>query len=209
MSSNSVNRLPPRAPCARQLVEHAVDVLVAVGAAVRLRQLDRFVDRHAVRHVRRVQQLPRADDENALFDRRDFAGLAVEIRRVSALQRVVLAGHALPQRVEQLAVAAGEAGDSRQLRADRVRRVARSSHWYRPCSANSRARRRGLLLIDRRRAGSPSRARPARRRGLSLGARQRLRLGIGGQDAVADRDAELELHARRRPAADSLATISK
>src|SRR6185436_3844607 len=68
-----------------------------------------------------------------------------------------------------------------------------SSHWYRPCSANSRARRRGLLLID-----CVEQVRHLQRglASLRIGTFGCLCLGIGGQDAVADRDAELELHAR-------------
>jgi len=41
----------------RGLVEHAVDVLVAVGAAEALGQLDAFVDGHAVGDVEAVLQL--------------------------------------------------------------------------------------------------------------------------------------------------------
>src|SRR5437868_1599479 len=50
--------------CRRQLVQHAVHVLVAVGAAEALAQLDRLVDRHPVRDLRVVHQLPGADEED-------------------------------------------------------------------------------------------------------------------------------------------------
>jgi hypothetical protein len=43
------------------LVEHAVDVFVAVGAAESLGQLDSFVDRHLVRHVDAVRELVGTD----------------------------------------------------------------------------------------------------------------------------------------------------
>ncbi len=46
-----------RAQVGGGLVEHAVDVLVAVGAAEALGQLDRFVDGHAVGNVQAVRQL--------------------------------------------------------------------------------------------------------------------------------------------------------
>src|SRR5438046_2150652 len=45
----------------RQLVEHAVDVLMSVRAAVRLGELDGFVDSDPVGHLRLAQQLPRTD----------------------------------------------------------------------------------------------------------------------------------------------------
>jgi hypothetical protein len=46
---------------AQAIVEHAVDVLVAVGAAEGLGQFDRIVDDHAVGHVQAVRQLVGAD----------------------------------------------------------------------------------------------------------------------------------------------------
>lgn len=41
-----------------QLVEYAVDELVAVGGTEDLRQLDTFVDHNAVRHVDTLEQFP-------------------------------------------------------------------------------------------------------------------------------------------------------
>ncbi len=65
----------------RELVEHAVDELVAVGAAIGLRELDRLVDHHAIGNLRPVLQLPRADHENRALDRRKLRGATVEARR--------------------------------------------------------------------------------------------------------------------------------
>jgi hypothetical protein len=58
----------------RVAVEHAVDELVAVRAAVRLRELDRLVDDDAVRDVQAVLELPRADREDRALDRRSSDG---------------------------------------------------------------------------------------------------------------------------------------
>src|SRR5205814_113924 len=49
----------------RQPVEHAVDILVTVGASIRFGKLDGFVDRHAVGHVRLPKELPGTDGEDA------------------------------------------------------------------------------------------------------------------------------------------------
>src|SRR5450631_4734125 len=55
-----------------ELVEHTVDELVAVGAAIGFRQLDRLIDRHAVRHFGLVEQFPGADDQHAALDGREL-----------------------------------------------------------------------------------------------------------------------------------------
>src|SRR3954463_11351584 len=60
-----------------QLVEDAVHVLVPVGSAEALAQLDRLVDRHAVRDLRVVDQLPRADEQDRALDRAHLVPLAV------------------------------------------------------------------------------------------------------------------------------------
>ena len=65
----------------RGVVEHAVDVLVAVGAAEGLGQLHRLVDRHLVGHVDAVLELVGADQQHAVLDRRQLARLAVDVAR--------------------------------------------------------------------------------------------------------------------------------
>src|SRR6478736_4862811 len=57
----------------RQLVEHAVHVLVAVGAAEALAELDRLVDGDAVRDFRIVHELPRGDQQDRALDRAHLA----------------------------------------------------------------------------------------------------------------------------------------
>ena len=67
--------------------------------------------------------------------------------------------------------------------------------------ARARAAAGASRVIDGHRAGSPSRAPPARPRSPSCRMRaSRLRVGVAGEDAVADRNAELERDARRRRA---------
>src|SRR5688572_30882222 len=75
--------LPPvlgdlfRADRCGQLVEDAIHVFVPVGAAEALAQLDRLVDRHAVRDLGAVHQLPRADHQDGAFDGAHLVPLAV------------------------------------------------------------------------------------------------------------------------------------
>src|SRR5574343_797518 len=70
-----------RAEDGRHLVEHAVHVLVTVGAAKCLGQLDGLVDDHAVRGFRMVLHLESAEHHDAGFDRRQFAEWAVDVDR--------------------------------------------------------------------------------------------------------------------------------
>ena len=72
----------------RVAVEHAVDELVAVGAAVGLGELDGLVDHDAVRDVGTTLELPRADREDCALDRRELGGAAVEQRREALDDRV-------------------------------------------------------------------------------------------------------------------------
>src|SRR6516162_6683982 len=62
---------------AGQPVEHAVHVLVPVGAAVALAQLDGLVDRHSVRNLRVVHQLPGAEQQDGALDGTHVVPLAV------------------------------------------------------------------------------------------------------------------------------------
>jgi hypothetical protein len=70
-----------------QLVQHAVDELVAVGAAVGLGQFDGFVDDHAVGCFRMQLEFAGAQQQDAALDRRDFIPGAVDMRRKVELQR--------------------------------------------------------------------------------------------------------------------------
>src|SRR5258705_7838075 len=63
-----------------KLVEHAIDELVAVSAPVYLGQFDRLVDRNAIGHVRLAQELPCADHQDTLLDRRELRGCAITER---------------------------------------------------------------------------------------------------------------------------------
>ena len=91
------------------LVEHAVDVLVAVGAAEDLGQFDRLVDGDAVGNVHAVRQLVGADQQHAMFHRRQLRGLAVDMAREHGVERGGLGDAAVQQGVEVGAVALGEA----------------------------------------------------------------------------------------------------
>jgi hypothetical protein len=55
-----------------QLVQHAVDELVAVGAAEGLGQFDGFVDDHAIGCFRMQLELAGAQQQDAALDRRDL-----------------------------------------------------------------------------------------------------------------------------------------
>src|SRR5436309_7733373 len=70
-----------------ELVEHAVHVLVAVGAAEVLGELDRFVDHHLVGYVGRVLEFERREQQDAALNRRELLQLAVEQGRDQALER--------------------------------------------------------------------------------------------------------------------------
>src|SRR5688572_2057368 len=75
------------APLRGGVVEHAVDVRVAVLGAEALRRLDRLVDHDAVRHVGAMQQLIGGDAQHRALDRVDERDLAVEERGELAVER--------------------------------------------------------------------------------------------------------------------------
>src|SRR5689334_22591178 len=85
----------------RQLVQHAVHVLVAIGAAEALAKLDRLVDRHAVGNLRVVHQLPRADEEDRALDWAHLVPLAVDVRLDLRAQALGLADGALELRLQE------------------------------------------------------------------------------------------------------------
>jgi len=69
---------------------------VAVGAAVRLGELDGLVDDDAVRNVAAVRQFPCADDEQRALDRRERPELAIDARLDRLQQRFVVGTDAAP-----------------------------------------------------------------------------------------------------------------
>src|SRR5690242_15595813 len=58
-------------------IQHSVDILVTVGAPEAFPELDRLVDRHAIRDLLLVQQLPGADHEDAALHGAHLVPLAV------------------------------------------------------------------------------------------------------------------------------------
>nr|GEU28364.1 hypothetical protein [Tanacetum cinerariifolium] len=92
-----------------QLVQHAVDVLVAVDTAKRLGQLDRFVDDHAVRDFQVVFQFVRADQQHRVLDRRQLLDAAVDQRRERLAQGHGILDRAVQQLGEMLGVGLVEA----------------------------------------------------------------------------------------------------
>src|SRR5581483_9318920 len=70
-----------RAKPRRELVEHAVHVLVTVGAAVSLRELHRLVDDDSIRHLDLPQKLVSRDEKYAALDRGEPGEVAVESGR--------------------------------------------------------------------------------------------------------------------------------
>src|SRR5262249_12876113 len=77
MARLSLFRDPVGAHRAGQPVEHAVHVLVPIGAAVALAQLDGLVDRHSVRNLRVVHQLPGAQQQDGALHGAHVVPLAV------------------------------------------------------------------------------------------------------------------------------------
>src|SRR5258708_36799165 len=87
-----------------ELVEHAVPVIVAVGAAEVLGELDRLVDPHLVGDIGRVFQLERREQQNAALHRRELRQLAIEQGRDQALERGSVRYRALQEPSEILGV---------------------------------------------------------------------------------------------------------
>ena len=155
----------------RGLVEHAVDVLVAVGAAEALGQLDRLVDRHLVGHVDAVLELVGADHQHAVLDRRQLGGLAVDVawrarRRASPASAMQPCSSASKCAASHLS----KPSCSRMWASITPARRREISHSYRPCSANSRERRRADWAGACRRALAPGR--------VFFGGRRRLTRGL-------------------------------
>src|SRR3979490_2118364 len=92
-----------------ELVEHAVHVLVAVGAAEVLGELDRLVDHHLVGNIGRVFQLERCEQQDAALHRRELFQLAVENGRDQAFERRGVRDRALQEMREILGVGLAKA----------------------------------------------------------------------------------------------------
>jgi len=86
-----------RSNVGRNLVEHAVDELVSIGAAIGFGELDRFIDDDLVGNLEAIDELPTADHQQRLFDRRKRFGFAIEMRRDARDQCIVIAGDTGPQ----------------------------------------------------------------------------------------------------------------
>src|SRR6267378_1545160 len=98
-----------------ELVEHAVHVLVAVGAAEVLGELDRLVDHHFVGNIGRILQLEGREQQDAALNRRELLQLAIEDGRNQALERLGLRYRAPQEPREILGIGLAEAFRFREL----------------------------------------------------------------------------------------------
>src|SRR5712671_7159973 len=71
-----------------ELVEHTVHVLVTVGAAEVLGELDRLVDHNLVGDIGGILQLESREQQDAALNRRELLQLAIEHGRDQALERL-------------------------------------------------------------------------------------------------------------------------
>ena len=85
-------------------MQHAVDVLVAVGAAEGLGQLDALVDHDTQRYIRAMLELVGADPEHGALDWRDFGQRSVQAGGEQGIQGIALLDAAVQQRIEVHAV---------------------------------------------------------------------------------------------------------
>src|SRR5512144_2624021 len=103
----------------RELVEHAVHVLVPVGAAVGLREIDRLVDDDPVGDVRAMRELPGAQREDRALDRGQLRRRAVEQWRQTRDERLVFAGRTVPQLAKVGGIGGVESAAFDELEQDR------------------------------------------------------------------------------------------
>src|SRR6185312_10963312 len=92
------------AQLAGQLVQHTVDVAVAVVGAEALGDLDRLVDDHAVRHVGAVLQLIRGEAQRGALDGVDLGHFAIKVGAQGGIQRVDVFFDAVQQVLEVVEV---------------------------------------------------------------------------------------------------------
>src|SRR5258706_1367309 len=201
-----------RAQLDRQFLEHAVDELVAVGAAEALAQLDRLVEHHLEGRLRPLRQLVGGDQQDDPLHRRERRQAAVQVRRDLAFQELDFPGNRDQQFLGEAAVAALPALQALRLR-ERVaalhspgverlqrelaraapRRAARG--FQRHFSVSSRRRR--AISMATRTASAPLSLRSSACASVSV---VRMPLATGRPVSSAT---------SMRPRADSLATISK
>src|SRR5438445_6985885 len=93
----------------RDLLEHAVDEAVALGAAEALAELDRLVQHDLEGRLGMRDELERADVENRALHRREPREIAIEVRHDEALQLAHAVAHADDQRLDERPIALVEA----------------------------------------------------------------------------------------------------
>ena len=93
-----------RAPFRRRLVEHAVDVGVAVLGPEALGGIDRLVDDHAIRHVRAMQQFVGGDAQGGALDLVDFFHGAIDESRQCGVKLTTARQHAADEVLEVLEI---------------------------------------------------------------------------------------------------------
>src|SRR5262249_56919520 len=103
---------------AGELVEYPVDIFVAVGAAVALRQFHRLVDDDAVRHVGPMLDLVAGEEQDPALVRAQPRERAVEERSDIALELRGSRNRPIEQRLEIVCVNLAEAGGLRKLPGD-------------------------------------------------------------------------------------------
>src|SRR5690554_1106205 len=91
-----------------QLVQYAIDVLVAIGRTKRLGQLDSFVEHYTVRHVNTLAELPGGKAQNGQLDRIQLANAAVQILVNHFVQLGYLMGNGPQALTEVFAINAGK-----------------------------------------------------------------------------------------------------
>src|SRR6185503_10360162 len=201
-----------RAQLDRQLLEHAVDELVAVGAAEALAQLDRLVQHHLERRLGPLGQLIGGDQQDRALYRRERRQAAVQVRRDLLLEEFDFCGNRNQQFLGETLVAAVPALQALRLRervaalhSPGVQRLQRDFARAAPRRAarglqrhfSLSSRRRRAISIATRTASAPLSLRSSACASVSV---VRMPLATGRPVSSAT---------SMSPRADSLATISK
>src|SRR5438874_8016153 len=93
----------------RDLLEHAVDEAVALGAAEALAELDRLVQHDLEGRLGMRGELERADVENRALHRREPREIAIEVRHDQGLQLAHAVAYPGDQRLDETSIALVEA----------------------------------------------------------------------------------------------------
>src|SRR5690554_1078823 len=109
----------------RQLVEHPVDELVAVGGAEGLGQLDALVDDHPVGHVEALLQLVGGQAQDGQLHRVQIADRPVQAGREQLVDLAAVVQHTVEQLVEVRSIHTHEGVVDAELCLDLVRSLAR------------------------------------------------------------------------------------